>query len=134
MTTAPKEPAAREPRRRTRTIRVGAIVGVCLLANAALLAIAIGIGSRILLRPRCRDDSTRTDARTVAGAVEMYVAENPAGACPTIGQLYQEGFVNRSARTTDCRNRPFRIECDGTDITVRAAGPDGEHGTADDIE
>lgn len=109
-----------------------AIVAVAVLSCFAAVAFAI------LPRGSCcsgcsRIDSTRTDARTLVGAVEMYLAENPGSTCATVDELVRGGFLNSATRTTDVWDGPFVIECDGTEITVTSAGPDGEHGSEDDI-
>lgn len=125
------------PREASRSrASLGAIVAICVLADVGLVAAGVGLGAQRILTRRgdCRAHSTRTDAGTVAGAAEMYVAESPGGACPTVGLLVAHGFIGPSSSTTDCWGRPFAVECDGTDITVRSAGPDGQHGTKDDIE
>lgn len=124
------------PREASRSrASLGAIIAICVLADVGLVAAGVGLGAPRILTRRgdCLAPSTRTDAETVADAAEMYVAENPGGACPTAGLLVAHGFLAPSSATTDCRGRPFGVECDGTDITVRSAGPDGQHETKDDI-
>jgi general secretion pathway protein G len=96
----------------------------------ALIATAVGVAVLPRLK-QARIDSTRTDARTVAGAVEMYVGQNSE--CPTMEALVQEGFVNSSTRTTDAWDNAFQINCEGDSIEVVSAGPDGQMGTDDDI-
>ena len=41
----------------------------------------------------------------VRGAVEMYLAENAGGDCPSTEELVEGGFLNRSTRSTDCKRQ-----------------------------
>ena len=68
------------------------------------------------------------------GAVEMYLAENAGGDCPSTEELVEGGFLNRSTRSTDAWDNDFSIECESDDVTVISAGPDGQMGTEDDIQ
>ncbi len=49
-------------------------------------------------------------------------------------QLIEDKAIDKSKATTDPWDHPYRIECDGTDITVISPGPDGEFDTEDDIK
>jgi general secretion pathway protein G len=96
----------------------------------ALIATAVGVAVLPRLK-QARIDSTRTDARTVAGAVEMYVAQNSD--CPSMDDLVREGFINSATRTTDAWDNAFQISCDGEEVTVVSNGPDGQPNTEDDV-
>ena len=78
--------------------------------------------------------STRTDAQSVRSAAVMFVSENPGGPCPVVDDLTRGGYLDRSRRTYDAWEHPFIILCEGDDILVRSAGPDGDRFTADDIQ
>ena len=119
----------RDPRRQHGMTLVEIMIVVIIMA---LIATAVGVAVLPRLK-QARIDSTRTDARTVASAVEMYVAENPGGDCPGMEDLTSGGYINSSARTADAWDNGFSIECDGDDIIVISAGPDGQMGTEDDI-
>lgn len=97
----------------------------------------IATGAAVVVLPRleqARIDSTRTDAATVRGAVEMYLAERPGGECPSVEDLTGGGYLSGTSRTTDAWDNAYSIECDGMTVTVISAGPDGQPGTEDDIQ
>jgi hypothetical protein len=64
----------------------------------------------------------------------MYLAENAGGDCPSTEALVEGGFINRSTRSSDAWDNDFSIDCEGDEITVVSAGPDGQMGTEDDIQ
>lgn len=75
---------------------------------------------------------TGTDAKTIASAASMYMAENDE--CPTVETLVSDKILNKSTNTKDAWDNDFVIECDEDGATVRSAGPDGQMGSDDDIE
>jgi hypothetical protein len=79
-----------------------------------------------------RTHVSRTDARTVAGAAEMYVAQH-SSRCPTLDDLRREGYLAASTHVEDAWDTPFRIACEGEEVVVSSAGPDGQHDTGDDV-
>jgi hypothetical protein len=81
---------------------------------------------------RAKKQDTEAAVETVRAAVQLYIATNNAE-CATIDQLIEDKVLDRSKSTTDSWDRAFRIECDGTEISVTSAGPDGEFDTEDDI-
>jgi general secretion pathway protein G len=99
----------------------------------ALIATAVGVAVLPRLKA-ARIDSTRTDAQSVRSAAVMYVSENPGGDCPAVEDLTEGGYLDRSRRTTDAWDHAFVVECEGDDILVMSAGPDGELSTEDDIQ
>jgi hypothetical protein len=80
-----------------------------------------------------RVDSTRTDVASIRSAALMFVSENPAGPCPTVDELIDDGHVDASRRILDAWDEPFVVECAEDEVRVISAGPDGELGTEDDI-
>lgn len=97
--------------------------------------IATAVGAAVLPRLKAaRIESTRTDGHAVASAAIGYIMENPGGDCPTMEDLTEDGFLSASRRTADVWDNAFVIECDGDDVFVISAGPDGEMGTEDDIQ
>lgn len=56
------------------------------------------------------------------------------GACPKSAEhLQHQGYLDSSKSPHDRWGRAFRVECDGYEISVTSPGPDGKHGTADDV-
>lgn len=99
----------------------------------ALIATAVGVAVLPRLK-QARIDSTRTDAQSVRSAAVMFVSENPGGDCPSVEELTEGGYLDSSRRTTDAWDNDFTVECEGDDVIVVSAGPDGEMGTEDDIQ
>ncbi|MCS6797112.1 MAG: type II secretion system GspH family protein [Myxococcota bacterium] len=101
----------------------------------ALIATAVGVAVLPKVR-QARIESTRTDAATIRSAVESYLAgSTQAGTgCPTLEDLLESGELRRGTRTTDAWDNPFEIQCQGDEIVVRSAGPDGQMGTEDDVQ
>jgi len=97
----------------------------------------IATGVAVAVIPRLKEakiQSTRTDARTVHSAAVMYVSENSGSDCPAMQDLTEGGYIDSHNRTTDAWDNDFVVECEGDDVLVVSAGPDGEMGTEDDIE
>ena len=96
--------------------------------------IATGVSVAVLPQfEKAKIKSTRTDAQAVRAAVTMYLADNASGDCPTTEDLVEGSYLDKSKKTVDAWDRDFAIECDGGEVTVTSAGPDGEMGTEDDI-
>jgi hypothetical protein len=51
-----------------------------------------------------------------------------------VDQLVEDKVLDKSKARTDAWDHEFQIECDGTEVTVTSAGPDGEFGNDDDIK
>src|SRR5262245_43150489 len=96
----------------------------------ALIATAVGFAVLPRLQ-EARIRSTHTDAVTVRGAAVNYMAERRQ--CPTMSDLVDDGFIDRSNRTTDAWDHEFTVECEGSDVRVLSAGPDEQMGNEDDI-
>jgi general secretion pathway protein G len=97
----------------------------------ALIATAVGVAVLPNIN-KARIKSTKTDAQQVRAAVTLWLSDNP-GKCPSIQDLIEGGVLDKSRRTADAWDRPFKIECEGEDLNVTSAGPDGEMGSEDDI-
>jgi hypothetical protein len=66
--------------------------------------------------------------------VQLYLAEN-SNKCPSVQDLQEERYLDKSKRATDPWDREFVITCpQGDDPIVASAGPDGQEGTEDDIQ
>jgi prepilin-type N-terminal cleavage/methylation domain-containing protein len=96
--------------------------------------IAAGVGFAVLPQlDKAKKQNTEAALETVRAAVQLYIATNNAE-CATVEQLIEDKILDKSKATTDSWDREFRIECDGTEITVTSAGSDGEFDTEDDIK
>lgn len=93
-------------------------------------------GVAVALLPQleeARIKATKTDAQSLRSAVTLYVADKPRG-CPTVEDLVNGRYLDAAKRTADAWEMPFNIACEGGDIIVTSAGPDGQFGTEDDIK
>lgn len=53
------------------------------------------------------------------------------GSCPTVADAAKRSKTR--TKTTDPWHMPYRIACSEKSVRVASPGPDGKHGTADDI-
>lgn len=97
----------------------------------ALIATAVGVAVLPQIK-KARVKSTKSDAQAVRAAVSLWVSDNP-GKCPAVTDLMNDGVLDKSKRTTDAWDHDFSIVCEGDDVVVTSAGPDGQMGTEDDI-
>jgi hypothetical protein len=80
---------------------------------------------------KSRIKTARTDVSAIRAAVQMYLAEHPSG-CPTVENLKDGRYVDKSKRTQDPWDRDFVIQCvEGDDPDVYSLGPDGQEGGCD---
>ncbi|MFT3921146.1 MAG: type II secretion system protein GspG [Myxococcales bacterium] len=98
----------------------------------ALVATGVGIAVVPQLQ-KAKMRQAESGVETVRTAVQLYIATNNAE-CATMDQLIEDKAIDKSKATTDPWDHAYRIECEGTDITVISAGPDGEFDTEDDIK
>jgi general secretion pathway protein G len=98
----------------------------------ALVATGVGIAVIPQLN-KAKLRQTESAVATVRSAVQLYMATNNANDCPTMEQLIQDKTIDKATATKDSWDHDFRIECDGTEVTVTSAGPDGEFETEDDL-
>jgi general secretion pathway protein G len=96
----------------------------------ALVATGVGMAVIPMLR-EAKIRQTQTAVESVRSAVTMYVAVQ--GECPTMSDLIARKVIDSGKATTDAWNHEFQIVCEGTEISVRSAGPDGQLDTEDDI-
>ena len=123
--------AARSRRRTREGMTLVEIMIVVIIM--AMIAAAVGVA----VLPRLNDariEQARTDAQSIRGAVEMYLAQNPSADCPTVDELVSERILSARTRSADPWDNPFSVECEGEDITVVSGGPDGQMGTEDDVQ
>jgi len=76
--------------------------------------------------------SSRADAAEIQAAATSFRAQH-AGGCPTLSSLKEDQLLRRSTRSDDAWGNRFRINCDGSEVSVTSAGPDGKPNNADDI-
>jgi general secretion pathway protein G len=123
--------AARSRRRTREGMTLVEIMIVVIIM--AMIAAAVGVA----VLPRLNDariEQARTDAQSIRGAVEMYLAQNPSADCPTVDELVSERILSARTRSADPWDNPFSVECEGDDITVISGGPDCQMGTEDDVQ
>ncbi len=123
---------------RTRSRAHRAVEGMTLIEIMIVVVImamvAAGVGFAVLPQlDRAKKQNTEAAIESVRGAVQLYVATNNAE-CATVPQLIEEKFLDKAKASTDSWDHEFRIECDGTEITVTSAGSDGQFDTEDDIK
>ena len=91
---------------------------------------------------------TRGTEKALLAATVDWRSTHP-GVCPTVDQLVADhaievdpdlhqgkshpGKVGVIPGTTDPWGAAFTIECNGADVRIRSAGPDGQPRTADDV-
>jgi general secretion pathway protein G len=119
-------------RRRQKRAGMTLVEIMIVVVIMALITTAVAVAVIPALN-RSRVTQTRSDAMTVQSAVTLYFGQDPGADCPSVADLVEAGVLNRSARTTDAWDREFSVECQGEDIIVTSAGPDGQMGSEDDI-
>src|ERR1700755_684608 len=93
----------------------------------ALVATGVGIAVIPQLQ-KAKVQNTKGAVQTVRSAVALYMATNNAE-CATMEQLISDKAIDKSTATRDAWDMDFRIECDGTEVTVTSAGPDKQFET-----
>ncbi len=121
-------------RRRRAARRAGMTLTEIMIVVIIMALIATAVGVAVIPKWRqAQVTQTRTDAQTIRGAAERFVIGGTGGDCPSVNDLIEGGEISRQARTKDAWERDFKIECDGNEIVVSSAGPDGNFGSEDDI-
>ena len=119
------EKPARRPAGEATWLIVGAVLVVAPLLLLLWAATGRPAGSRL--------HQARIDIRVIRQAASAWQLGRSRGNCPSLDDLVQERFLDEGVPRLDPWNRPYLIECDGPDVTVTSAGPDGAAGTADDV-
>ncbi len=120
-------------RRRLRKGTEGMTLIEIMIVVVIMALIATAVGVAVIPRlEAARIDSTRTDAQSIRSAVQMYKVENHD--CPSSVEDLAGDYLDSSRRMVDAWDNDFQIECEGNDIFVVSAGPDGQFGTEDDVE
>ncbi len=96
-----------------------------------LIASAVGFGVFRFLA-KAKINTAQQEVAQIRSAVQIYQNDHP-DQCPTVDQMKEDGQLDRNASSNDPWGHAFTIGCDGENITVVSAGPDGHPGSADDI-
>jgi general secretion pathway protein G len=116
-----------------RAARQGMTLIEIMIVVVIMALVTTGVAIAVLPKlQQAKVKSAESAVQTVKSAVTLYIATNNTD-CATMPQLIEDKQIDKSTATQDPWNHDFQIECDGTDINVRSAGPDGEFDTADDI-
>jgi len=123
-----------ERRQRARRAREGMTLIEIMIVVVIMALVATGVGIAVIPQlQKAKIKDTQAAVQTVRSAVTLYIATNNAE-CATIDQLVQDKQLDRTKATKDAWDHDFRVECDGVEINVTSAGPDGEFETQDDIK
>jgi general secretion pathway protein G len=122
---------ARALRRALRRQGMTLIEIMIVVVIMALVATGVGIAVIPQLQ-KAKIRQAESAVATVRSAVQLYMATNNAE-CATMEQLLEDKAIDKATATKDSWDHEFKIECDGTEVTVASAGPDGEFETEDDI-
>jgi general secretion pathway protein G len=119
---------------RRRRARAGMTLIEIMIVVVIMALVATGVGIAVIPQlNKAKIKQAESGVETVRSAVQLYMATNHAP-CATMDQLIEAKSIDKSKATTDPWDRAYRIECDGTEVTVISAGPDGEYETEDDIK
>jgi len=125
---------ARKRARKARRSKSGMTLVEIMIVVIIMAMIATAVGMAVLPQlERARVTQTGTDAQTIRSAVELYLAQNPGGDCPSVSDLVDEHMLNSNTNTQDQWGNEFIVDCEADDPVVTSNGPDGQSGTEDDI-
>jgi hypothetical protein len=110
----------------------GCLLAIVIAVGLAAACLVLGAPSEICEGSSSAVGATTNAAREIRRAGIKWRAQH-GGACPTVRDLASTQEPRCSARLVDAWGTPFLLTCDGEEITVWSAGPDGRHGTPDDI-
>jgi general secretion pathway protein G len=126
---SPSQRLQRHSRKRQRGMTLIEIMIVMVI----MALVAAGAGFAIVPQlTKAKIKSTQQDAKAIAAAAEMYLAENKD--CPSVQKLIDSKILNKKNHTKDAWSNEFSIDCDEDGAVVKSAGPDGQMGNDDDIE
>ncbi|HEX4353635.1 MAG TPA: prepilin-type N-terminal cleavage/methylation domain-containing protein [Polyangiales bacterium] len=130
---AHQQSAQKQRARRARKRRQGMTLIEIMIVMVIMALVAAGAGFAIVPQlQKAKIKSTQQDAKSIAAAAEMYMAENKD--CPTVQKLLDSKILNKKNHTKDAWDNEFTIECDDDGAVVKSGGPDGQIGNDDDIE
>jgi len=117
-----------------RLSREGMTLIEIMIVVVIMALVATGVSIAVIPQlNKAKIKNAKAAVQTVRSAVGVYMATNNAE-CATVQQLIDDKVIDKSTSSKDPWEHEFKIECDGTEITVTSAGPDGEFGTADDVQ
>lgn len=120
-------------RRARRRARAGMTLIEIMIVMVIMALVATAAGFAIIPQlNKAKVKQTSTDAKAIASAAELYMAEHDE--CPSTEQLVQEKILAKDKNTKDAWGNDFSIDCDEDGATVKSAGPDEQMGSEDDIE
>jgi general secretion pathway protein G len=124
---------------RIRNVKKAAQRGVTLVEVLIVLAIMaiIAGGATALVFPRYKESQIKgavLSAGVIKTSANAYLhLDSTTGACPSIKDLADAKQID-AKKTDDPWGTPFKIQCDGDEITVTSAGRDRKEGTPDDVK
>jgi general secretion pathway protein G len=108
-------------------IEIMIVVTIIAMVTAGVAVLAIGQWQEAKLR------QAATDAQTLRSSVQLYWTNEGEIACPSPDDLLDEQVLDEGKSTEDPWGSPYTIECDGSRVWVKSAGPDGQSDSEDDI-
>jgi general secretion pathway protein G len=128
-----QETHQRKRKRSARKRQAGMTLIEIMIVMVIMALVAAGAGFAIVPQlQKAKIKSTQQDAKAIAAAAEMYLAENKD--CPSVPKLLEAKILNKKNHTKDAWDNEFSITCDDDGALVKSAGPDGQVGNDDDIE
>ena len=130
---------AKANRNRIRRPGRAAARGVTLvevLIVLAIMALIAGVGATLLF-PRYKESQIKAavlSAQEIKKTTQTYIELDLNGnteTCPTVQDLVK---AKRLEKTDDPWGQPFKIHCEGSDISVSSPGRDRKEATADDVK
>lgn len=121
-------------RRLARAASRGVTLVEVLIVVAIMALIAGGVSFLIL--PKYKEAQVKTattDARNIRQVATQYMALRSGAECPTVQSLIADKELDSSGNTVDPWGQPYKIVCEGDDITVTSPGPDKQEGNEDDV-
>src|SRR5689334_17588734 len=130
--TTTHQPITRRKRKRSRARSEQGMTLIEIMIVMVIMAlVATAAGFAIIPQlNKAKIKQSSTDAKAVAAAVELYMAEHDD--CPSMDQLLSEKLMDKKKNSKDAWGNDFSIECDDDGATVRSAGPDEQMGSEDD--
>jgi len=132
---------AKVNRNRIRRLGRAAARGVTLVEVLIVLAIMaiIAGGATALVFPRYKESQVKAavlSAQEIKKTTQTYIELDLSGnseKCPTVQELVDAKRLEKG-KTDDPWGQPFKIHCDGSDISVSSVGRDRKEGTPDDVK
>jgi general secretion pathway protein G len=134
LSATPEVTALRRRRAQRHLSQQGMTLIEIMIVVVIMALVATGVGIAVIPQlQKAKVQNTKGAVQTVRSAVALYMATNNAD-CANMEQLLQDKAIDKSTATRDAWDMDFRIECDGTEVTVTSAGPDKQFETTDDIK